>query len=404
MDYTAAGRSDDRSDGASMDRVGMSRTRRRFLATVGMAGTLAVAGCSGGDEAGTTTDATGVGGDGFDLDDFRGSGPLVEDRGEPGGTPVDELPNLDGELNLYLGGGEGGLYLQLVRNFADHYPDFSFNHSLESSSSLANKLIEETRAGASPADVFVAVDAGSLGAIADAGATEPMPSSVSEPVPAAFKTDDWVGIAGRARAIPYNTDRLDATEVPDTVRDFPGNDTFADGLGWAPTYAAFHSFVTAMRALRGDSATREWLEGVQALGVTEYPDEFRVSNAVADGELLAGFANHYYALRVRNARSDAPIDVAFTRGDAGALVNVSGAAIVKGTEDADLAGRFVRHLLSREAQEFFATRTFAYPTVADVQPPGGLPTIDDLDPPDVSLAELSDVQGTIELLRDAGVL
>jgi iron(III) transport system substrate-binding protein len=404
-----------------------ARTRRRFLALAGVTGTGAVAGCSflGGDGETTTQsddsdasgDGTGQGSDGsdgsggtggtggeLDLAEFRGSGALVEGRGDPGGTPIAELPDLDGELNFYLGGGEGGLYLQLIRAFRDHYPNFSFNYSLENSSSLANKIIEETRAGGSPADVFLAVDAGSLAAVAEAGATEPLPSSVTDPVPANFRTEDWVGIAGRARAIPYHTAEIDEADVPETVQDIPGNETFADAMGWAPTYSAFQSFVTAMRKLRGESATRDWLEGMQALGVTDFPDEFRVSNAVADGELAGGLANHYYALRVRNARPDAPIDLAFTSGDAGALVNVSGAEVVTGTDDADLARTFVRHLLSREAQEFFATRTFAYPTVADVRPPGGLPSIDELNPPDVSLSELSDVEGTIDLLRDTGAL
>jgi len=398
---------DDRAASRRRPAARSARTRRRFLVAAGLAGAGVLAGCTGNGDDGTTTDrdgTDGTGGSDFDIGDFRGSGPLVEGRGDPGGTPIADLPPLEGELNFYLGGGEGGLYLQLIRAFADYYPDFSFNHSLESSSSLANKIVEESRAGTSPADVFVAVDAGALETVAAAGATESLPSSVTDPVPPAFRTDNWVGIAGRARAIPYNTDRLSADEVPDTVQDFPGDATFANALGWAPTYAAFHSFVTAMRKLRGDAATRQWLEEILELGVTEFPDEFRVSNAVADGELLAGFANHYYALRVRNARPEAPIDVAFTSGDAGALVNVSGAAIVKGSDDRQLAQTFVRHLLSSEAQEFFATRTFAYPTVADVEPPGGLPTIDELDPPDVSLTELSDVQGTIDLLRETGVL
>jgi len=138
--------------------------------------------------------------------------------------------------------------------------------------------------------------------------------------------------------------------------------------------------------------------------VRTYDDEFRVSNAVADGALSTGFANHYYALRVLNSRANAPIDLHFTSGDAGALINVSGAAIIRGTGNQELAENFVRHLLSAEAQEFFATRTFAYPTVPEVQPPGGLPTADELNPPDIDLTELSDIQPTLDLLRDTGVI
>ena len=51
-----------------------------------------------------------------------------------------------------------------------------------------------------------------------------------------------------------------------------------------------------------------------------------------------------------------------------------------------------------------ATTTFAYPTVPEVPPAGGLPTVEELDPPDIDLTELADVEPTLELLRDTDVL
>ncbi len=373
-------------------------SRRRFLTAAGLSGVGILAGCSG-PQSDTTPD-TGP----LDLGTFRGSGRLVAARGPPGGTSIEDLPPLEGTLNFYLGGGEGGLYLQLIRLLTDYYPDFEFNHTQAASRTLANTIIEETEAGVSPADVFIAVDAGSLGAVANAGATASLPTSVTDVVPTEYRTDQWVGIAGRARAIPYNTAELSADDIPSTVQDFPDTAAFTDALGWAPTYGAFQSFITAMRLLRGQEETRSWLEAMLESGVREYGDEWRVSNAVADGELLAGFANHYYAMRVQNQRPDAPIDLAFTQNDAGALVNVSGAEIISGTDQTELAERFIRHLLSAEAQEFFATRTFAYPTVPEVDPVGDLPSIDELNPPDIDLANLADTQPTIDLLRDTNVL
>ena len=41
---------------------------------------------------------------------------------------------------------------------------------------------------------------------------------------------------------------------------------------------------------------------------------------------------------------------------------------------------------------------------AGVEPEGDLPPLDSLDPPDVDLGSLSDLEGTIDLLRDVGVL
>jgi len=376
--------------------------RRRFLATGAAAVSGALAGCNGlpgGSSGGGGGGETGA----ITLSSFRGSGPLVESRGSLSGTRIEDLPDLSGELTVYLGGGEGGLYRELLSMFSQLYPDFTVRPREGGTAQLANTIIEEGEN--SPADVFWAVDAGSLGAVAEADMAATLSSEVVESVPQEFHpTDQWVGTAGRARSVPYNTNALGADDVPDTVMDFPDTPALQGAMGWAPTYGAFQAFVTAMRLIEGESATREWLRAMLDAGVTEYPDEFLTSNAVADGEVSAGFANHYYALRVRSARSDAPLDLAFTSGDAGALINVAGAAVIQGTDQQELAENFVRHLLTVEAQEFFATRTFAYPMIPGVPPVGGLPSIDELNPPSIDLQELSNVEPTLQLMRDVGVL
>jgi iron(III) transport system substrate-binding protein len=375
------------------------RTALRYGA-LGAAG--AGAGCLG------FGDGTGEDGDAIDvpsLSAFRGSGALVEGRPAPGGTSIADLPDLEGSLNLYIGGGEGGIYFRFVELLQEIYPDFEVFPSSASSSSLAQTVVEEVDAGSPQADVFWSIDASSLGFVADNDAYDPLGSDAVAPVPTDFQGDDraWVGVAGRARSIPYNTERLSEGDVPDTVAAIPESGLAGD-MGWAPTYGAFKSFVTAMRLLRGDEATRDWLVAMRESGTQRHPNEFVVSQRVADGALDAGFANHYYALRVKNQRPDAPLDLAFTSGDAGALVDVAGALKIAGTQKGDLVDTFVRHLLSSEAQEFFTTVSFAYPMITDVAPPGGLPTIDELSPPDVALAQLSDLEPTLDLMRDAGVL
>jgi iron(III) transport system substrate-binding protein len=389
---------DSDADGAS-SRV----ARRRVLQAGAAAGGAVLAGCSsilGGNE--TPSGPAEI----PELSEFRGSGALIEGRPAPGGTSIEELPPLSGSLNLYIGGGEGGIYFQFVEMLQEIYPDFEVFASSASSSSLAQTIVEEVDAGAPQADVFWSIDASSLGFVADNDAYESLPSEVVEPVPSGFRgTDDaWVGVAGRARSIPYNTNELSEGDIPDTVNDIPDTDALAGSMGWAPTYGAFKSFVTAMRLLRGKAATKEWLVSLREAGTEQLPNEFVVSSQVADGALAAGFANHYYALRVKNSRPDAPIDLAFTSGDAGSLVNVAGALRIKGTGKDELVNDFVRHLLSAEAQEFFTTVSFAYPMISGVQPPGDLPTIDELEPPDVDLSELSNIEPTLDLMREAGVL
>lgn len=377
--------------------------RRTFLASVGTAGAAGLAGCSGLPFGGGTPTENGGGGGSAAFSDFRGSGPLIEGRSDLGGTRIEDLPALSGELVIYLGGGESGLYRDLLDRLRQIYPDFRPVARDYGTAEGANTIISE--AEASPADVFWSVDAGSLSAVANEGLTASLPSEVVEPVPEEFHPDDlWVGTAGRARAVPYNTNELSAEDVPDSVMDFPASSALADGIGWAPTYGAFQAFVTAMRLIEGEDATRQWLSAMLDAGASEYNNEFLVSNAVADGELRAGFANHYYALRVQASRPNAPLDLAFTSGDAGALINTAGAAVLSASPKKELANNFVRHLLSAEAQEFFATHTYAYPMIPGIPPVGGLPTIDELNPPSVDLSKLSDIQPTLELMREVGVL
>ncbi len=379
-----------------------SQTRRRFLAAAGVASTTALAGCSGilgggGDSSGDDDEPT--------LTDFRGSGELVSGRPAPGGTSIEDLPDLEGELSIYLGGGEGGRYTTLVDLFAQYYPDFEPTTDTQPSSQLANSIVQEYESGTTQADVFWSVDAGSLAYVTENGATVDLSDdTVSAVADDRFATDQWVGLAGRSRAIPYNTNEFGESDLPTSVDAFASESRFADNMGWAPTYGAFHGFVTAMRQLRGDDGTREWLNSMLDQNPARYDSEYRVAQSVTNGEIGAGFGNHYYAMLMVADSPDAPIDLAFTENDAAALVNTAGASVLDGAENPDLAESFVRHLLSAEAQEFLATRGFAFPMIEGVEPVGPLPTIEELSPPDLDLRALSDVQPTLELLRDVGIL
>ncbi|WP_424018903.1 extracellular solute-binding protein [Halorientalis pallida] len=388
-------------------------SRRRLLQSGAVLGTASVAGCFGmfNDGDGNTTPQN------ANVSDFRGTGPLVEGnfrgsgrlaqgRPYPGGTSINDLPDLSGDLALYIGGGEGGIYMDLIDKLESIYPDFSVEPQSAGSASLAQTIVNEVENGVSRGDVFWSIDASSLGYVADNDAYEPLSDeAVSAVGNSQFVGDDnaWAGVAGRARAVPYNTNRLSASDIPNKVQQFPETSALQGTMGWAPTYGAFKSFVTAMRLIRGDEATRQWLVDMREAGTERYGNEYAISQNVANGSLAAGFANHYYALRVKNQRPNAPLELAFTEGDAGGLVNISGAMKIQGTDKGELVDNFVRHLLSAEAQEFFATVSFSYPMIKGVEPVAGLPTVDELSPPDIQLSRLSNVQETIELMESANV-
>ena len=364
-------------------------SRRRFLAGAAGVSAVAIAGCTGDD---------GESAEGNASDSSIGQiGSGRAGRPEPGGTSVADLPDLEGELELYSGRNEF-LVGELISFLDETYPDFTPSVRYGGGSDLVNTI--DTEGDGSPADVFYTVNAGNLGALADAGRTQTLSTEIQETVSEEFRTDQWVGTSGRARTVPFNTNAYSESDIPDDIMTFP---EFDGDLGWAPTYGSCQAFVTAMRIFEGEEATREWLEGVVDAGITPYADEFQVAQAIANGELDAGFTNHYYIQRVLDGSPSAPIDTAFTSGDAGAIFNVAGAAVVDTAPNPELAQNFVRHLLSAEAQEYFAVETFEYPLIPEVEPVGDLPTVDELDVPEFDIAELSNVQATIDLMRDVGI-
>jgi len=362
--------------------------RRQFLAATGALGVGGLAGCTGDDSDND--------GDGQSSIGQIGSGR--EGRDAPGGTSMSEMPDLSGELTVYSGRGEF-LVGELVEYIDDLYDDLDLTVRYAGSTDHVNAIVNEGEG--SPADVFYSVNAGALGALANEGRTQALPDEITGMVREEFRTEQWIGTSGRARTVPYNTDEFSDDDLPDDIMAYP--EEFDGSLGWAPSYGSCQAFVTAMRIIEGPEATRDWLEAVVDSGISSYADEFAACQAVADGEIDAAFTNHYYIQRVLDGNPEASIGTAFTSGDAGAVFNVAGAAVVDTAADATLAQNFVRHLLSAEAQDYFARTTFEYPLIPDVEPIGDLPTIDELDVPDIDLTQLSDLEATVDLMREAGV-
>jgi iron(III) transport system substrate-binding protein len=91
-------------------------------------------------------------------------------------------------------------------------------------------------------------------------------------------------------------------------------------------------------------------------------------------------------------------------GDPGSLVNVAGAGILDTADSVEEAQAFIRFMLDMEAQRYFATETFEYPLADGVPAEPELRPLSEITSPDVPLSDLSDLQGTLDLLHDTGVL
>ena len=91
-------------------------------------------------------------------------------------------------------------------------------------------------------------------------------------------------------------------------------------------------------------------------------------------------------------------------GDPGAIVLVAGAGILDTSNNRENAEKFLEFLLSTVAQQYFASQTFEYPLVEGVKITPLLVPLSEIEVPDLDLSQLEDLEATIELLRDTGVL
>ena len=269
---------------------------------------------------------------------------------------------------------------------------------------MANLILTEGEN--SPADVFFAQDAGALGAVAAEGLLTALPDETLEMVDERFRSPngEWVGVSGRARVVVYNTEALNESDLPDSIFGFTDPE-WSGRIGWAPTNGSFQSFVTALRVIEGEDRAREWLEGIQSNDPSVYEGNNPALDAVIAGEIDVAFVNHYYLMQRLAEDPDAPAANYFlTGGDPGALVNVAGAGILSTSTNEEAARELVAYLLSPDAQEYFATETKEYPLVAGVGADAELPSLESIGTPEIDLSDLSDLEGTLELLQEAGIL
>lgn len=270
---------------------------------------------------------------------------------------------------------------------------------------LAATILEE--GDNSPADVFFAQDAGALGAVQAADRFEELSDEITGRVEERFRSeeDEWVGVSGRARVVVFNTATYTTTDLPDSIFGYT-DPKFRGRIGWAPTNGSFQAFVTALRVLEGEDRAREWLEGIQANEPKVYENNTAVVNAVASGEIDVGFVNHYYLFRLlaENGEGFGARNYYFTNGDPGSLINVAGAGVLSTSDNKPAADQFVEFLLSDEAQQYFADETYEYPLVEGIEPNEALPRLDEIETPNINLSDLDDLQGTLQLLQDLGIL
>ena len=270
---------------------------------------------------------------------------------------------------------------------------------------LAHQIVQE--GPASPADVFLTENSPAMALVdAEQGFAKVDEATLAQ-VPSQFvpSTGNWVGFAARATVLVYNTDQLSEDELPASIMDL-AEPRWKDKIGIAAGGADFQAIVSAVLALKGEDATAEWLAGLKR-NAKIYPKNSAVMKAVDSGEISAGVIYHYYWYKDQaegGANSSHTKLKFFGNQDPGAFVSVSGAGVLKVSDQQEEAQRLLRYLTGKEGQRILSDSTaLEYSIASDVPANEALKPLDELDPPVVDVAKLNGPK-VVTLMQEAGLL
>jgi iron(III) transport system substrate-binding protein len=272
---------------------------------------------------------------------------------------------------------------------------------------MAAQIVAE--GAAAPADVYFTENSPELMLLEEKGLLGKVDSGTLATVPTRFNSPggSWVAVTARENVLAYNTTRLQPSQLPQSLFDL-AKPEWKGKVGIAPSDGDFLPLVSAVLALKGEAQTVQWLKGLKA-NAQIFDDDEGVVAAVNRGAVATGLINNYYWARLHAELGDGKTRSAiyhFGNGDAGALVNVSGAAVLKSAHNPAGGQKFLAYLVSDRAQQLMANShvMFEYPLHAGVAPDPILKPLADLSPPSLSIEQLGDDSQAGKLLRQAGLL
>ncbi|MCH4563851.1 MULTISPECIES: Fe(3+) ABC transporter substrate-binding protein [Halomonas] len=266
----------------------------------------------------------------------------------------------------------------------------------------SDQLIERIqREGvASPADVMMTVDAGRLWRAEQEGIFQGIESEVlAERLPEAMRHPEgkWFGFSQRARAIFYNRDNFDPSEIS-SYEDL-ADPRFEGKVCIRSSNNIYNqSLLASMIEHHGVEGAEEWAQGVvnNFARQPEGGDTDQIKG-VASGECDLAVANHYYYVRLLDSEDPADREAADKVGilfpnqnGRGTHVNVGGAGVVEGSQNRDNAIRFLEFLASDEAQAIFASGNNEFPVVEGIEKAPTLESWGDFKKDDLNISILGE--------------
>ncbi|HEX4218199.1 MAG TPA: extracellular solute-binding protein [Acidimicrobiales bacterium] len=269
---------------------------------------------------------------------------------------------------------------------------------------LTNQILQE--GSASPADLIYTENSPALQKLQEKGALAPVDASTLSHVPSRYNspTGDWVGVSARVNVIVYNTGQLHAGQVPTSIMDL-ANPKWKGKLALAQGETDFQPIVTSIVKTYGKQAALTWLEAVKAnAGSNIYPNNETLVDQVNKGQAEIGVLNSYYWYRLQDQVGPAGMHSAISYlapGDAGYVVDVSGAAVLASSKNKAEAQKFLAFLVSTKGQEIIAhDDSWEYPLGSGVTTARQQKPFSELQPAPLTMSQLGDGAIAVALLQE----
>ncbi|MEM6899136.1 MAG: extracellular solute-binding protein [Pseudomonadota bacterium] len=275
----------------------------------------------------------------------------------------------------------------------------------------SSQLLETMRAegDASPADIVIAADAGTLWRFQDAGLLRAVESdALNAAIPEKFREPEgyWFGLAKRARVIAYDPERLSEDQIGEYGQ--LADESLEGELCMRSSSNIYNlSLMSELIERWGEDEAAEWVNAVQSNFARDpRGGDTTQIESIAAGEFSAALVNHYYWVRMLTSRSEdrralaEATALAFPETGDGTHVNITGAGVAANAPNAEAAIAFIEFLVSERGQELLVSETKEFPMVDGVALPDGLEALPEFIESAVALTKLGENQATAQTLYD----
>jgi iron(III) transport system substrate-binding protein len=297
---------------------------------------------------------------------------------------------------------------QALVNAFEKKTGISVNVRFDDEDTLADQIVAE--GGHSPADVFFTENSPPLQYLASKHMLARVTSSTLAHTPSKYDSPNgmWAGVSARVSVIVYNPSLVKASQLPTSAMQL-ANPKWKGKIAIAGGETDFQPIVTSVARTYGNAKALKWLEAVKAnAGSHQYPDNETIADEVNRGQVALGIVNQYYWYRERAEVGAANMHSAiayFAPRDVGYVVDVSGAAVLKSSQNQAAAQRFVAFLTSAQGQEIIAhSDSFEYPIASGVTTAQPETPFNQLQPNPITIAQLGTGAEAIKLLQEAQLL